>query len=81
MSVDTRVKSFMFYIHFFFLQIKAGSVINFVTVLILCIAMNTFIVPVFDLTNIPEAFLVHARNETVVVSSLVNSTLGYNVTS
>lgn len=59
---------------------KAGSVINIVSVLILCIAMNTFINPVFDLGNIPAAFL---ANKTTVATSVVaglNNTVAYTIT-
>ncbi|WAR03034.1 S13A3-like protein [Mya arenaria] len=38
-------------------MISAGSVINFVSVMIVCICLNTFVMPIYDLYTIPAAFL------------------------
>ncbi|XP_060566206.1 solute carrier family 13 member 2-like isoform X2 [Ruditapes philippinarum] len=62
-------------------MMKAGFVINIVSVLILCLALNSFIYPVFDLGNIPEKFM---RNNTAGITpviTVINSTLGYNITN
>lgn len=60
---------------------KAGSVINVISVFILCVALNTFIYPVFDLGNIPEEFLKNVTSaavDTVNVANSVGTTVAYN---
>ena len=65
----------------FLFQMKAGFVINIISVLILCLALNSFIYPVFDLGNIPENFFRNHTSGVTQVITVVNSTLGYNKTN
>lgn len=61
-------------------MMKAGLVINILSVLILCLALNSFIMPVFDLSHIPDGFL---KNTTTIatVIEVANKTFAYNITS
>ncbi|XP_052233654.1 Na(+)/citrate cotransporter-like isoform X2 [Dreissena polymorpha] len=64
-------------------MIKAGGVINVIAVLIVCICMNTFVMPIFNLYTIPAAFLTNHTSGELVVQGLDNSTVGttlYNIT-
>ncbi|KAH3888914.1 hypothetical protein DPMN_012959 [Dreissena polymorpha] len=64
-------------------MIKAGGVINVIAVLIVCICMNTFVMPIFHLYTIPEAFLTNHTSGDLVVQGLNHSTVGtalYNTT-
>ncbi|XP_045171468.2 solute carrier family 13 member 2-like isoform X2 [Mercenaria mercenaria] len=62
-------------------MMKAGFVINIISVGILCLALNSFIYPVFDLGNIPDAFLSNKTSGVTQVITGVNNTLSYNVTN
>ncbi|XP_052798801.1 Na(+)/citrate cotransporter-like isoform X2 [Mya arenaria] len=57
-------------------MISAGSVINFVSVMIVCICLNTFVMPIYDLYTIPAAFLANMTSAnldpTVITPLLVN---------
>lgn len=62
-------------------MMKAGFVINIVSVLILCLSLNSFIYPVFDLGNIPDAFLSNTSAAVTQIASAVNNSLTYNITN
>lgn len=66
------------------MQIKAGSVINVLSVLITCVCLNTFMMPVYDMANIPAAFLANYTSPDatplLVDVNTVNGTLAYNST-
>ena len=47
---------------------KAGSVINFVSVFIVCLCLDVFLKPVFNLANIPPAFLTNVTMSTIATS-------------
>lgn len=62
-------------------MIKAGFVINVVTVLIACFALNTFMSPVFDFANIPKEFFSNHSSVIPDISTIhVNTTLAFNLT-
>lgn len=60
---------------------KAGFVINIVSVFILCLSLNSFIYPVFDLGNIPDAFLSNTTSVVTQAAGVVNASLTYNITN
>lgn len=62
-------------------QMKAGFVINIVSVFILCLSLNSFIYPVFDLGNIPDAFLSNTTSVVTQAAGVVNASLTYNITN
>ncbi|KAL4223844.1 hypothetical protein ACF0H5_017309 [Mactra antiquata] len=55
-------------------MMKAGSVINVVSVFILCLALNIFIYPVFDLGNIPKEFMANVTAVAVETVKTLNDT-------